>query len=282
MAEDAIVRSEDFLDRASSENASAEELLQKAAGLHALFEDVIATLVVRQRSEGKPLDELAVILERSADRLRKKYPPQDIDRTITKRSRPRRPASKLPSPTEPPDPPDPQPLQRLPRQRLASALTRAWQISGLTQAVLADRMGIDPSYVSRLLSGERDASWKHVKLICDVCQADTALMQSLWDAANGDGVPRPSDNPARDLRTYLKALLYAAGSPSSETVLASAQHTISATALHLALEGPGVPPRAVVKQLAVTLQSQPDTALALWSRAHGHTETCSVSAGAFG
>ncbi len=43
----------------------------------------------------------------------------------------------------------------------------------------------------------------------------------------------------------------------------------------------GVPPRAVVKQLAVTLQSQPGTALALWSRAQGHTETCSVSAGAF-
>jgi DNA-binding transcriptional regulator YdaS (Cro superfamily) len=40
--------------------------------------------------------------------------------------------------------------------------------SGRRQRELAAQMGVHESYVSRMLSDQREVSWRHVNVICDV------------------------------------------------------------------------------------------------------------------
>ncbi|CAL9676301.1 hypothetical protein SUDANB105_07909 [Streptomyces sp. enrichment culture] len=82
------------------------------------------------------------------------------------------------------------PTLRRPGQRLASALTLMQKGSGRRQRELAQKMGVHESYASRMLSGQRDPSWKHVKIICEMCGIDPELMKPLWEAAAG---VQPSD-----------------------------------------------------------------------------------------
>ncbi|EYT77965.1 hypothetical protein CF54_39780 [Streptomyces sp. Tu 6176] len=261
ISEDITVLGETLLNSAYGVAAPASEMMNHLVALDRLVREATGVLVVRQRLQRKPLTDLADLLELTDDRLRKKYRPQDIDDAIGNRCRPQRTPPAEPAPGDP----DGRTRLRGPRQRLACALTRMWRASGRRQYEIASRMGVDDSYVSRLLSGEREASWQHVLVICEVCGGDADLMKPLWEAAAG---VRPADtDPTQRLRTYLRALHYAAGSPSTEKILASAQHTITATELELAFNGPGVPAWPTVAELFVALQGLPETARQLWRRA---------------
>ncbi|MFE6713894.1 helix-turn-helix domain-containing protein [Streptomyces sp. NPDC057695] len=266
MSEDAVLLADSLLSTSTSGTATATDLLRDAIAVRDLAEEIIGTLVVRQRSERKPLDDLADDLGKSVDRLRKKYVPHTVDDRLATRTRPRYTVTGATKTAEPPDAPT---RLRQPGQRLASALHLAYRGSTkvTSQRELADRLGIDPSYVSRIFSGERDPSWPHVKAICEACGADEKLMESLWGAASS-GKPRHTDNPAEDLRTYLRALRYAAGSPDDNTILASANTTITASDLRQAFHGPGIPSWHAVGLLTVILHSLPQITLPLWSRAH--------------
>ncbi|MFD8393029.1 helix-turn-helix domain-containing protein [Streptomyces sp. NPDC059680] len=55
--------------------------------------------------------------------------------------------------------------------------------SGRRQRELAEQMGVHESYVSRMLSGQREVSWRHVRIICEECGIDPRLMKPLWEAA---------------------------------------------------------------------------------------------------
>ncbi|MEU2730626.1 helix-turn-helix domain-containing protein [Streptomyces griseoviridis] len=239
---------------------SAPDLLQQIVEIQRLADEAVSALVVRQRSQGDSLAEAAHILDLTEDRLRKKYVPRDVDRSLSNRSRPR------PAPltqTAPAAPGTPAQL-RWPRQRMACALTRMKHGSGRLQSEIARRLKVDQSYVSRMLSGERDVSWQYVLAICDVCGGDPTLMKPLWDTAAG--VP-PSGDAVLYLRTYLQALRYANGSPSFESILQSTQGTITADDLRQALKGPGFPPWHVVSPITTALLGLPDTVRPLWRRA---------------
>ncbi len=264
ISEDATVVSEKLLNSAYSADPSGAELMQHVVALDRLQQEAAGVLVARQRAQGKPLADLAQLLNLTEDRTRKKFRLQDVDEALRNRRRPQR---TLPADTIPNAPN----LLRAPRQRLASALTLMWRASGRRQYEIAQRMGVDGSYVSRMLSGQREASWQHVLAICEVCEGDLALMKPLWEAAAG-GRP-PDGGHIEHLRTYLRALRYAAGSPKTEVILESARHTITATELHLALNGPGVPAWPTVANLIVALQGMPETARPLWRRAQAATES---------
>ncbi|MCX4970833.1 helix-turn-helix domain-containing protein [Streptomyces sp. NBC_00654] len=277
IAEDITVLGEAFVYNTCDRAAPTTELLETVTALQDLVQEAIAAIVVRQRSQGEPLSDLAPMLKRTEDRLRKKYDPQAVDQNLATRTRPMRsPSSTLP----PGDVPTAKNLLRQPRQRLASALTLVRAQSGISQRALADRMNVDPSYVSRLLSGERDVSWPHAKIIIDTCDGNSDLIKPLWEAAIG--VQPASAEPTRYLRTYLQGLRYAAGSPDDKQILKSTHHTITTAELHQAFDGPGVPVWPVISQLTMALQSLPDIARPLWRRARSSTETCTLPAEAFG
>ncbi|MDJ1645379.1 helix-turn-helix domain-containing protein [Streptomyces pakalii] len=279
IAEDFVVRAEELLHQTHNPDSPATDLVVTVAELGRLTEEATAALVVRQRSQGEPLKELTPALGLTEDRLRKKYHPQTVDLRLASRSRARRelPDSRLPEGTS--GPPSPKNRLRVPGQRLACALTLMQARSGVSQRALAERLEVDPSYVSRILSGERDASWRHVTTIVDSCDGNVDLVKPLWEAAVG--VRPTGTEPARYLRNYLIALRYAAGSPTTETILASTHNTISAVDLRQALEGPGVPVWPVVSQITNALQGLPDITRPLWRRAIATTER-SLPAEAFG
>ncbi|WP_381805366.1 helix-turn-helix domain-containing protein [Streptomyces niveus] len=276
IAEDVTTLSDALVHKTYGTAAPATEVLSTVIELGRLLDEAVAVLVVRQRSQGEPLGELASLLDRTEDRLRKKYDPRAIDQSLASRRRPMRAASA----TLPPDEvPTAKNLLRQPRQRLACALTRMRAQSGIPQRALAEHMNVDPSYVSRMLSGEREVSWPHVKIISDSCDGNADLLKPLWEAAAG--VEPTSTEPARYLRTYLRALRYAAGSPSSRTILVSTQHAVTAAELTEALEGPSVPVWPTVRQITMALQGLPEVTLPLWRRAHSSTES-TFPAEAFG
>lgn len=281
IAEDFVVRAEELLHETHNPDTPATDLVVTVAELGRLSQEATAALVVRQRSQGKPLKELTPALGLTEDRLRKKYHPQTVDLRLASRSRPRRGLSGSRTPEDTSGPPGQKNRLRLrePGQRLACALTLMRAHSRTSQRTLASRMRIHPSYVSRILSGERDASWQHVLAICDLCNGDAALMKPLWEMAAN--VQPTGADPTRYLHTYLRALRYAAGSPSTETVLASTQNTITAAGLRQALEGPGTPTWLVIRTITNALWGLPDLTLPLWRRATACHET-SLPAEAFG
>ncbi|MET9535334.1 helix-turn-helix transcriptional regulator [Streptomyces sp. NPDC006649] len=277
IAEDLTVLGEALMHCAYSISAPTTDLLRIVIDLDKLNREAVAALVVRQRSQGEPLGDLALMLERTEDRLRKKYVPQDVDAALTSRSRPMRAEA---GPRLSGEVPTTKHLLRQPRQRLACALTRMQSRSGIPQRALAERMNVDPSYISRLLSGERDVSWSHALILVEACDGNSELLKPLWEAAAG--VKPTGTDPVRALRAYLRALRYAAGEPSDGAVLASAQHTITPAELDQALDGPGAPVWPVVKQLTTALQSLPEVARPLWRQAHSTGETAGPDAGSFG
>lgn len=276
IAEDLAVVADEFLHKTHSATTPTTELLRTVVELGLLVQEAVSALVVRHRSQGEPLSDLAPSLRLTEDRLRKKFKPATVDENLASRTRPRRATTAAHRHDDVPSPKNP---LRAPRQRLACALTLMQARSGVSQRELAERLEVHPSYVSRILSGERDASWKHVMTIAKCCEGNSDLLKPLWEAAAG--VRPTGTEPARYLRTYLTALMYAAGSPTTETILASTQHTVSEADLKQALGGPGVPVWLVVKQLTHALQGVPEITLPLWRSAISSTES-SLPAEAFG
>ncbi|MES9558819.1 MULTISPECIES: helix-turn-helix domain-containing protein [unclassified Streptomyces] len=267
-----------FFTRASSAEVTTTELLDHAVTMRQLAQHAIAALVVRQRSRGAPLGDLAPKLGLSSDRLRKKYPPDTVDQELASRARPTRAGLGLPQLT---DPAATKPsLLRHPHQRLACALTRMWEGSGVTQRALAEYINVDRSFVSRMLSGERRPNLRCVKMIAAKCGGDADLVVLLWTIATGEEIH--TTDPVTTLRRYLRALRYAAGDPSDKQILLTARHAITASELQQAVTGPGVPDWLVIHQITTALQSLPEAARPLWTSAVQHAAISNLSADAFG
>ncbi|MFJ2170324.1 helix-turn-helix domain-containing protein [Streptomyces griseofuscus] len=265
IAEDCTVVSEDLLAGAYSGTTLNTDILQRLISLRGLVEEAIGVVVVRHRAQAQPLKELVPIAGISEDRLRKKYEPTSVDRSLATRSRPE------PVTFHPGAATAGTPTLRRPGQRLAAALSRMQRGSGLRQWELAEKMGVHESYVSRMLSGERFVSWKYVKIICEMCGQDPGRMKPLWEAAAG-GQRSDTDDPGEYLRTYLQGLHYAHGSPAPETILDTTHHVITAEDIDRALHGPGIPEWHVIERLTVALQSLTTITRPLWRRAQTAAE----------
>ncbi|MET7344670.1 helix-turn-helix domain-containing protein [Streptomyces sp. NPDC005547] len=277
IAEDLVLVADALINRASDDTATTIQLFALVRTVAELSQEATGALVVRQRSQGEPLDELALMAGRSVDRLRRKYHPHTTDQNLAKRDRPMhapnfvRWAQGVPTPKN---------SLRLPHQRLACALTRTWKQSGIPQRTVAQHMNVDPSYVSRMLSGQRDVTLRNMKMIVDACEGNLELVKPLWDAANS---VRPTVDPTHALRAYLRALRYAAGSPSEKQILTSLKQGITKAELRQAFDGPGVPEWQVVQQLTAALQSLPEISRSLWSNARPvGSSTITIPAAAFG
>ncbi|MFD8732747.1 helix-turn-helix domain-containing protein [Streptomyces sp. NPDC059611] len=142
--------------------------------------------------------------------------------------------------------------------------------SRVSQRVLAGRMRVDLSYVSRILSGERDASWQHVLVIYDLprrCRPDEAPVGDGRERATQRWRPDPLPPhlpPGPALHRRL---------PPTRTILASTQNTITAADLRQALEGPGTPTWLVARTITDALWGLPDLTLPLWRSATTRMET---------
>ncbi|MER6059267.1 helix-turn-helix domain-containing protein [Streptomyces albidoflavus] len=262
-------------------SVSVADQLARFTELARLAEEGISALVVAQRSEGKPLAVLAPVLGRTEDRVRKKYAPDKVDTALAHRCRPER-ALMAAQPPEEATTAKKTPRNRLrtPIQRQACALSRMQAEAGVQQRALAAKMHVDPSLVSRYLSGERQASWEQAKTVADICGRDAHLIKPLWDTATGT-LPR-AEHATEALRAYLRALRYADGAPSQESILASTHHSITSAELNQTFHGPVMPAWTVVRHVTMALFGMTDTAHQLWRLTRHTGRPAGPSAEAFG
>ncbi|MCX4468524.1 helix-turn-helix transcriptional regulator [Streptomyces albidoflavus] len=261
-------------------SVSVADQLARFTELARLAEEGISALVVAQRSEGKPLAVLAPVLGRTEDRVRKKYPPGKVDTALSQRRRPERALMAAQPPEEATVAKKTLNRLRTPIQRQACALSRMQAEAGVQQRTLAAKMHVDPSLVSRYLSGERQASWGQAKTVADICGRDAHLIKPLWDTATG--VLPPAEHAAEALRAYLRALRYADGAPSQESILASTHHSITSAELAQAFHGPGTPAWTVVRHVTMALFGLTDTAHQLCRLTRHTGRPSGLSAEAFG
>ncbi|MFF3750581.1 helix-turn-helix domain-containing protein [Streptomyces sp. NPDC002018] len=279
----------DFSDRLTAlvaqQTYDPGEILTISEQLANLAEDLAASGVGYGRAMGMRNGYLYAHLNLSPERLRKKYSASEVDRRLADHApvcdAVARSATAGQSHTASggDDP-------RSPSRRLIAALLHLHATSGHTQAALAKALSVHPSYVSRLLRGQRPVSWNHVKAICAQSGITADTLQPLYQTAMGSLNPSllsPGNAPT-NFRHYLEGLRLASGNPHDEALLALVKGTVTDTDLRAAFHGPALPEWTVTRRLAAALTSHPEDIKPLWdaARAAPRTQASTVRAEAFG
>ncbi|MGX9923567.1 helix-turn-helix domain-containing protein [Streptomyces sp. NPDC002248] len=246
------------------------DLMAHIQAIRKLSAEAEAVACARGRARDEDLDDLAQHAGLGPDRIVKNYSYAAIDRLLSGRTRTLRPA---PQPSLAARLPADEHQLRQPHQRLAALMSRLQRMSGLTQRQIAEALGIDATYVSRLLSGARKPRWEVVVFLADKARVNPQVLRPLWEVAK-NLEPDISCDPISRLRTYLTGLWIAAGSRPHDELLDAAQGALTTHDLHRAFHGPGVPDWSVHEQLAIVLYSLPDALEPLWQSAHADPRAC--------
>ncbi|MBT1187231.1 helix-turn-helix transcriptional regulator, partial [Streptomyces sp. CJ_13] len=166
---------------------SSPALLAELGKFWVLVQDAEAALVHRGRLQGESWDNLANSTHVSKERLRKRWKALSLHHRVQKiqaqaaRAAEARAAEPLPAVKHPVP-------SQTPGQQLAGALSFLQRKTGQTLAGTAALMEISPSYLSRIVNGQRNPTWPIVQRFASVCGGHLAELRDLWEAAR-----RPPD-----------------------------------------------------------------------------------------
>lgn len=262
IAEDILRQAAELHEDAFNDGGTADVLSYKPV-LQRLLDDLDAAAVGRSRAMGERSKDLAAHLSLSPETLRKKLTPEKIDRRLADRARP------VPTPRAPRSgrqTEEERIATRSNRRRLAAALSYMQRASNRPQYLLAQELNTSASYVSRMMSGERPASWLHVRQLATSCGYDPELLRPLCNAALGSPMPRDVDALAY-LKCFLKGLRMSVGQPSEEALLAYTSHCLTREAIAAAFDGPNLPSWATTRRLAAVLVCPEEDIRPLWRAA---------------
>ncbi|MFE8978541.1 helix-turn-helix domain-containing protein [Streptomyces cyaneofuscatus] len=170
-----------------------------------------------------------------------------------------------------------------PAATLASALSHLHRRSSATYKALGAEVGVDPSYISRAVSGERIPSWPVTRKLALALETDPEEILPLWRAARGYNLAGTTD-----VQAALRGLHTAAAHPDVQT-LAARTH-LTTDQINHALTGPGLPDWDTTQAIVSALRGQHELIRPLWNAARAAvlstraaaSSTCTISAGAFG
>ncbi|MFD7105169.1 helix-turn-helix domain-containing protein [Streptomyces celluloflavus] len=196
---EAVLRRSQRLHRRSRTFDPSQQLqvLELYAALVRDVHDLGAVLVRQAREYGANWESVGEVLGVSGDAARNRWSAGQVERALEQRakrgSRPRSPNSAAPPPQAAASG-----ESGPPGRELAGALSDLQRGSTKSVRALAREIGISPSYVSRLLSGERRPSWKVAERFTLACDGDLEMIRPLWDqvygnAAEGEGSSRRAD-----------------------------------------------------------------------------------------
>nr|WP_268257317.1 helix-turn-helix domain-containing protein [Streptomyces longispororuber] len=301
------------MTNAAVEQQGSAALLAHSASLARQLEDFEAAVIRRGRAQGESWEELASHLSISAERLRKKWSSDKLNRRLEQRasrttssasnplsgpaSLPRqRPGGPLgPPPADVADPDSDPPgtaagaTPRSPHQHLAAALSFLQTQGDRPLRVLEGHAGISPSYVSRVLAGERRPSWPVTMALAEACGEPPSTLYPLWRVAHGQPVDvrvTTAEQAAEEFHRFLRSLHLAAALPGPDCLARLSRRHLSPSDITQVLEGRSVPDWPTAARLVVALQGRPADIRPLWHAARTlpapPQHTTSMYADAFG
>jgi transcriptional regulator with XRE-family HTH domain len=206
---------------------------------------------------------------------RNRWRPAEVQRKLERRSAARR-GGKTPGQTRSAPPVMPRRAAapalatagRRPARLLAQALSYLQRLSRKTISALAREIGVSPSYISRLLSGDRLPSWPVTCRLVESCGGDPVELRAMWESARGIRVPEQTPAEAAPVfEAALRGLYLAAGQPAPERLRALTRGALSAETIRDLLEGRRLADWDVVGRLVTVLQGQPADLRPLWDAA---------------
>ncbi|MDQ0935177.1 helix-turn-helix domain-containing protein [Streptomyces turgidiscabies] len=157
-----------------------------------------------------------------------------------------------------------------PANQLASALTQLQAASGLTIREVADSTMLSPSFISRVLSGDRLPTWDLVCALAVLFRSDPAELRVLFETAHGVTAPgrQPVAAAIAQLHAAVRGLYLAARSPTPERIEQLSAKAVSARTARRVLAGVDVPEWEVLAALACALGGRPEDLKPLWEAVH--------------
>ena len=164
-----------------------------------------------------------------------------------------------------------------PAEQLSAALSQMQRACGRSLRELAKDAGVSPSYVSRLLAGERVPSWGVTRSLAAACGADPAELRPLWEAARTGTRPQhPKPRAAQDLAAAalhdaVCDLYLAAARPSPSDICEEADGFLRTREVTGLLSEGRLPDWHVLNRVISALGGRPDHLRSLWDQACGST-----------
>lgn len=158
-----------------------------------------------------------------------------------------------------------------PSQQLADALSHLHRACGRTIRDIAQVIAVSPSYVSRVLSGDRLPTWQVTRRLVSACGGDPAEVRTLWKAARGlDVRPSPQQefrDSAFTLKAAIRGLHLSADHPDPAQLKAISRGMLNVENIKDMLEGDLVPDWPVLEQMVTALHGRPGEIRPLWEAA---------------
>ncbi|MCQ8772087.1 helix-turn-helix domain-containing protein [Streptomyces telluris] len=172
----------------SVSDREAEAALRGALQVRACLDSLLAGLVARARYGGLTWGRISGLLDISEDTARHRYTETTILRRLRHHIRldARQTLDSLFGAGELPEDPAQPPLPRhhntgAAYNRLAPVLSMLARSSKMSLQQLSRTAGCSPSYLSRILSGERVPAWPLTERFALACQADPEVLRKLWE-----------------------------------------------------------------------------------------------------
>ena len=280
-----------ILDALTAADVLESEPLEQMVRLQVLTEKLTPHMVARTKLRGATWDQIGALLGMTGDSARKKFslPARRTGQRsvpVVLPPAPAGPASAGPAPAAPaaagagpegadaggdgtdtPAPPTPAPRQKpcalaaTGGRDLATVLSSLQRASGLSLRALASRTGLSPSFLSRVMSGERFPSWKHASSIARACGADPEVLRRVWESSNArrDSQPRPAT-----LASALRYLHLRADSPTPWAISVTSNNTLDEDYVAGLLQGTTIGPWEDIHQIVQLLDGEPSFFLPLW------------------
>ncbi|MEV6594750.1 helix-turn-helix domain-containing protein [Streptomyces acidicola] len=154
--------------------------------------------------------------------------------------------------------------------KLGAALSHLHRRSTLTMRQVADQTGLSPSYVSRILSGERVPAWPVVRALADLFGGDPDELTVLWENAQGltPMARQPIPDATARLKTALRGLYLAAASPPYSRIHDASGQALSVPVIKDILNGQLVPEWKTTVTFVRALGGTPADIRPLWEAVH--------------
>jgi len=263
----------------------AMELLRQIPAFKRDLDDLTMIMVQHVRGRNLSWEAVGKTLGTSASTARTTYSPERAVRRLAQiQQRTSRSASE--SPAEPVQAhPQEQAAEHTlqapiePRLQLSRALTHLQQSSGKSVGELARATRVSSSYISRLLSGERQPTWRITEQLCLSCGGDPDHIRPLWEVARG---VRPRllthASAAVELHSSLKGLHLAASRPSAANICAGSGSDLALEEVASFLAGEAIPDWPVVQSVVQALRGRPDEVRPLWQSSRAVVPLCTAHA----